>query len=86
MIEEMFAFPQDTGPKSAKDAVNDEEAARAALQEELEKQVKVLEQSQKEKEELEKLVKPLTVDSNTKDNSDKEVKLLPNNWRYIIIK
>ena len=51
MIEEMFAFPQDTGPKSAKDVVNDEEAARAALQEELEKQVKVLEQSQKEKEE-----------------------------------
>lgn len=83
MVEEMFAFPQDTGPKSAKDAVNDEEAARAALQEELEKQVKVLEQSQKEKEELEKLVKPLTVDSNTKDNSDKEVKITDNLAHFV---
>lgn len=67
MIEEMFAFPKDTGPVSAQDAVD-------AMQKELEKQIKELEQSKKERDELEKLTKPLTVDSETKEESKSYVK------------
>lgn len=69
MIEEMFAFPKDSGPVTAQDAVD-------AMQKELEKQVKELEQSKKERDELEKLAKPLLVDGETKEESKNYVKFV----------
>lgn len=63
MVENFFSIPQDNGPISAKEALD-------STEEELQKVVKALEQSQKERDELEKLAKPLAVDSETKE-SDK---------------